>query len=635
MAEAVENSYEKLMQDAMDGTLPVPKDICKTCTAFGVPFSVNGDSGPRQGDQVLGIPSLPESATDDWLLNNRWIRDKAQNFRDTFLLRVIKQLAADHGEAYLAELYAFLAKQGYEFACIDDAMVDDNFVTPLFVGEALGGRSTSPGTFQTTGDNFTFLNDCIYFWTFTSARWTKDEPNPSRDEYRSPFGNFDWTVSGLYDVKQAAAKLDQHYQQAKKNLRIWEAIKGAFEVATAVLAFVPIVGEVEMGAIVAYKAVRYTVAAVDAALAVNAMIDGSSRVITGEGLDVGEKLFERIGALADPKDGAERGRQVFMVINLAMLTPAAFGGARWALRSFRRDGVATARLDTKALTEAERAKLQGKQTAEVSAIELRLEKRLTGNAEEGKVTVSDLPSVDSNQSLVSVVTQSGRANVAVMSRTLRDRLALMITQHVGSVKVIGRMCKVVGDAGEEALAAAMVERWGFKSDNILGYSNNPAIAHRFGLTNKSGHGLDMLVWVPPPPTLPVRAPTTDTMRHSMDGLNGVVAPPQVLTFTERTLVVIETKATLGGLKTPWFNRTQQFGVTKVKSILKKIASKRGHWKSSNILEVDPDVQKKIDAINGAVQSSNIQYLHAQVFFDHRGQLNSLVGGGTGIQLNLW
>ncbi|WP_234774970.1 hypothetical protein [Paraburkholderia tropica] len=81
MADTTQASYEQLAQDAMDGTLPVPKDICKDCTAFGVPFSVNGDNGPRHGDQVLGIPSLPESATEDWLLNNRWIRDKTQNIR--------------------------------------------------------------------------------------------------------------------------------------------------------------------------------------------------------------------------------------------------------------------------------------------------------------------------------------------------------------------------------------------------------------------------------------------------------------------------------------------------------------------------------------------------------------------------
>ncbi|WP_321870254.1 hypothetical protein [Paraburkholderia tropica] len=635
MADTTQASYEQLAQDAMDGTLPVPKDICKDCTAFGVPFSVNGDNGPRHGDQVLGIPSLPESATEDWLLNNRWIRDKTQNIRDTFLLRVIRQLGADRGVAYLAEFYAFKARQGYEFVCIDDEMVDEKYVTPLFVGEAMGGRPGAPGTFQTGNENFAFLENRIYFWTFTSARWTADSPETSRDEYRSPFPDFEWTVSGLFDVRQAAAKLDQHYQQAKKKLRIWEAIKGAFEVATGVLAFVPVVGEVEMGGIMAYKAVRYTVAAVDAALAVNAMIDGSSRVITGEGLDLGEMSFEYIGALADPKDGAERGRQVFMVINLAMLTPAAFGGARWVLRSFRRDSNALAHLDLSKLTEAERKSLKGKQTAEVNAIELRLDKRVPRNAEEGAISVSELPSVDTNQSLVTVVTQSGPANYAVMSRTLRDRLTLMITQHVGNFKVVGRICKVVGDAGEEALAATMVERWGFRSGNILGFSSNPAIASRFGLTNKSGHGLDMLVKVPPPPSITVRAPTTDAMRHHIDGLKGV-APTQTLTFTEETLLVIETKTTLGGTRTPGFNKTQAVGgAQKVTDLMALIRKDRGHWKHSNMLDLDPNALKNADLIAKAQKAGDIQYLHAQIFFDHRGQLNSLVGNGTGIQFNLW
>jgi hypothetical protein len=634
LADTIEASYEQLAQDVMDGKLPVAKDICQYCTAFGVPFSVNGDGGPRQGDKVLGIPSLPESATDAWLLNNRWIKDKTQNIRDTFLLRVIQQLGADHGDAYLAELYAFAASQRLEFCCLDDEIADDA-LSPAILGE-FATRSNGAHSFV-LDKNFRFYDHKIYFATFTRAEYADAPWREELDDDGNPVrrGPFTWkSVDGLYAVPLAAKQLAQEFDAAKHRQRISEAIKGAFEVATGVLAFIPAVGEVEMGAVGAYKVVRYTVAAIDAALAANAMVDGSSRVITGEGLDVGEKLFERIGALANPKDGAERGRQVFMVINLAMLSPAAFGGARWVLRKFSRNGDAIAHLDISKLTEAERKSLQGKQTAQVEAIELRLEKRTASNAAEGKVTVSELPSLDTNQSLVSVATQSGKANYAVMSRTLRDRMVLMITHHVGSVKAVGRMGKVVGDAGEEVLAATMVERWGFRADKILGYSSAPAVASRFGLANRSGHGLDMLVRVPPPPSITVRVPTTDAMRNHIDGLKGT-APTKTITFTEDTLLVIETKSTLGGVKTSKFNISQGVGATKVKDVMDLIRTNKGHWKRSNILSIDPDAMTKVSAINAAIQTRKIQYLHAQIFFDHRGQLNSVVGGGTGIQLNTW
>ncbi|MCO7635166.1 hypothetical protein NJF54_25460, partial [Pseudomonas guariconensis] len=74
----------------------------------------------------------------------------------------------------------------------------------------------------------------------------------------------------------------------------------------------------------------------------------------------------------------------------------------------------------------------------------------------------------------------------------------------------------------------------------------------------SDHGIDMLVYVPPPPSMKVRNPTTQAMRHHIDGLKGT-APVEEMRFEEGTLLVIEVKTTLGKSKTPGFLKTQAVG----------------------------------------------------------------------------
>lgn len=252
----------------------------------------------------------------------------------------------------------------------------------------------------------------------------------------------------------------------------------------------------------------------------------------------------------------------------------------------------------------------------------------------GSTVWVDRPSLDTNRSQIILSPATGKANYAVMSNTLRSRLTALIVQHAGSIKVVGRIAKVVGDAGEEALAATMIEKWGFDPKRILGYSNDPRIPHRFGLTNKSGHGLDMLVWVPPPPEITVRVPT-DEFRHTIDGAKGPAQKTVTMTFTEDTLLVMETKATLGQSRTPGFNSTQSTGTSKITDLRKKIARGIRGWTEPKLLEVDLGYMKKLQALEGAIARRKIAYLHAQVFFDSQGELNKLVGGGTGIQLNVW
>lgn len=54
-----------------------------------------------------------------------------------------------------------------------------------------------------------------------------------------------------------------------------------------------------------------------------------------------------------------------------------------------------------------------------------------------------------------------------------------------------------------------------------------------------------------------------------------------------------------------------------------------------MLEVDPEMLDKLDAINDAAKLGQVNHLHAQVFFDSQGGLNKMVGSGSGIQLNIW
>lgn len=442
--------------------------------------------------------------------------------------------------------------------------------------------------------------------------------------------------SGFYPVEQAVQDLASHYARAKEIQKGWNRFFGALEVVAGVLSFVPIVGPAGRGLFGAYKGVRYVIAAIDAALAANAVASGSTKLITGEGIDAGEELFARLGKLADPEDGAARGRQVFMFINLAMLTPAAYGGAKWVLRDFRRGGTPTGKMEVETLTEPELKALGGRINAEAKAIQLYGSKKGTTatQAEMGTTVWVDRPSLDTNRSQIILSPATAKANYSVMANTLRSRLTALIVQHAGSLKVVGRIAKVVGDAGEEALAATMIEKWGFDAKRILGYSNDSRIPHRFGLTNKSGHGLDMLVWVPPPPEITVRVPT-DEFRHFIDGAKGPAQKMVTMKFTEDTLLVMETKATLGQARTPGFNKTQSTGVSKVADIRSKVGRRIQGWTERKMLEVDPNVQDKLDAIDDATKLGKIKYIHAQVFFDSTGALNRNVGAGTGIQLNRW
>ena len=199
----------------------------------------------------------------------------------------------------------------------------------------------------------------------------------------------------------------------------------------------------------------------------------------------------------------------------------------------------------------------------------------------------------------------------------------------------GSLTRVVADAGEVALAAALVSHWKVKPENIRGLSTHPSRPSQFGLKNKSDQGIDMLVYVPPPPSMTVRNPTTQEMRHHIDGLKGT-APLEELKFEAGTLLVIEVKTTLGKSKTPGFLKTQMAGGNaNVERIQKLIARKKGGWNIDDLKTVTPDIAAKAAHLRNAMSSGKISHLHAQVFFSHDGQLSTLAGSSTGIQINTW
>ncbi|MFD4836909.1 hypothetical protein ACFWP0_05330 [Achromobacter sp. NPDC058515] len=627
--DALTASYHALARDSSSGALPQPQRTCTECTVPGPIFSLNPDGGARDADLELGIPSGGEAATYEWFTNNPWIRDKEKNYRDTFLMRVLHRFGEDQGEARLAELYAFLAVQEYEIACLDDGIAEDT-LTPLMLKDLGDRRRASDWRVFDMHRNFVFARGKLYYLTFESVKYTRVS-TLGHDEDNNTISMYAWDrPTGLFSVEKAAKQLAENFQRAKTNVRIWEIIKDLFLVATAVLSFIPAVSAAR--GVVA--AVRYTLVAVDRALAMDALVDGTSRMITGEGLSIGEQFFESLAALKDPKNAEERGKQVFMGINLAMLTPTLFGTARWVFRRIRGRGAVP--LDTAKLDEEDLRRIAGNRQGEPMALETVV--KVEDHGQDGsKISVRERHSPDTNKSQVVVEADTGRADFAVIADSLRQRIAWQIQLLADARKGRG-LRNVLGDAGEEIFAAGMVKHWGVRPENILGYNINPRGISRFGLKNKSGHGLDVLLRVPPPPEMEIRVPTEDA-RHYIDGVHGEASQTRVLRFTDETLLVVEVKATMGRERTPGFYAgTQgQGGERNTKRVADLAQRNRGIWSPANV--PDPDAGRKLAAIRAARASGNIEYMHVQVFLNNEGKINPLagrgVGQGSGIQLNDW
>ncbi|MCO7597556.1 hypothetical protein NJF35_24635, partial [Pseudomonas guariconensis] len=111
----------------------------------------------------------------------------------------------------------------------------------------------------------------------------------------------------------------------------------------------------------------------------------------------------------------------------------------------------------------------------------------------------------------------------------------------------------------------------------------------------SDHGIDMLVYVPPPPSMKVRNPTTQAMRHHIDGLKGT-APVEEMRFEEGTLLVIEVKTTLGKSKTPTFLTTQKDGGAENLLRIQNLINRRQKgWSTKKLKEIYPDFETRSES----------------------------------------
>ena len=129
-------------------------------------------------------------------------------------------------------------------------------------------------------------------------------------------------------------------------------------------------------------------------------------------------------------------------------------------------------------------------------------------------------------------------------------------------------------------------------------------------------------------------------RHTIDKMDEA-SQYETLRFKEETLIVMEVKTTVEGKKTPGFiENTQGLGGEGNTKRVADLARKGGpYWKRDNVLRLDPAVMEKVEMIENAQKTGKIEYVHAQVFLNAAGKINSLVGKGigqgSGVQLNKW
>ncbi|ERK15600.1 hypothetical protein L580_3246 [Serratia fonticola AU-P3(3)] len=616
--------------------IPKTGTPCATCVdGLAIPFDVKADNAPHPVDERLGLYS--DTVTTDWLFDNPWITPvrKEQHARNAFLLKVLEQFGKIYGAEKQAEMFAFLYTDDYQFVCLDDELlIDANVQAPLILQELNSKfveisnryKGENIGEYQLS-DNFLFAGSRIFYATFTRARFENNDPRPLI---------LDWSISGLFDIATAVQALKRRYEAAQASSKRWKRFWGGVEAALAIATVVPIVGQFSAaarGTIAAVRGAKYAFYAIETALTANMLVDGSNKVINGEGLDLGEALFKRIGALADPKDGAQRGAQVFMVVNLLMLAPLAGQAAKWGLIRF--PGTSRSMAAYEVAKEIEQAAARYARQGEATALYVDLIRTPRGvDAATSSITRIETritPSLDTQNWFHQIEFINGVAYINLRAPTLQSHLATLIHQSLTPFRVAGRIGKMVGDVGEEILAKTIMREYGVKAENILGYSRG-----KLGLNNASGQGLDILVKVPPPPSLTVRNPASQTARNSIEGSHGTT-PTTTLTFQPDTLLVIEVKTTLGRKKTPGLLKStqQDGGEADLERIMELIEEGKGGWTRETIQRIDIDFNDKRRALNLASRQGRIEFVHAQVFLKRDGSINTEVGNSNGIQWNSW
>lgn len=617
--------------------IPKTGTPCATCVdGLAIPFDIKADNAPHPVDERLGLYS--DTVTTDWLFDNQWVTPvrKEQHTRNAFLLKVLEQFGNTYGAEKQGEMCAFLYTDDYQFVCLDDELlIDANVQAPIILQELnsklvnISSRSTGGkdiAEYQLS-DNFLFADSRIFYATFTRARFESNDPSPLM---------LDWSISGHFDLTAAVQALKRRYEAAQASSKRWTRFWGGVEAALAIAMVIPIVGQFSAaarGTIAAVRGAKYAFYAIETALTANMLVDGSNKVINGEGLDLGEALFKRIGALADPVNGEQRGTQVFMVVNLLMLAPLAGQTTRWGLIRF--PGTSRSMAAYEIAKEIEQAAARYARQGEAAALYINFARTPRGmevaTSSITRIETRLTPSLDTRNWFHQIEFIDGMAYINLRAPTLQRNLALLIHNAGSSFRVAGRVGKMVGDVGEEILTKALMREYGVPSTNILGYSQG-----RLGLNNASSQGLDILVKVPPPPSLTIRNPTSQAERNGIEGSHGTT-PTTTLTFQPDTLLVIELKTTLGLQSTPGLSKaTQQGGgEANLERIMELIEAGKGGWGSNKLPVFDPGFSNKLQEVERASGQGRIEFVHAQVFLKRDGSINTEVGNSNGIQWNDW
>lgn len=639
-------------RDFTEDDIPQVPDICAECNeGYAVPFDVKDPSEASTIDQHMGLDH--STVTLDWFLNRdylagidaKYLRANAAELdhSDTFLERVFIELSKICSEEKLAEIYAYIGVEHYEFNCVDD-YVKNPIYGQMSIPAVLRDLNplardhpdnTTTNIFQ---DNFTFLNSVFggNSITFTSCSHAKATFGQAPIDTK-------WEIQGRYDAKKAASEFLRNYEGQKKKDEWWRNFWATVEVGMAVLSVVPIVGQFAMaarGTIAAVRVARYAFYSVESFMAADSFIRGTTQLIGGKSISLGTEMFKAIGQLADPENGAKRGEQAFLVINLALLTPLAYGSVKRIYSAIGRRS-SEARFSEAVLDQLHRAEIpsttpsvnipvqhvptQGKPLA------IHLEMQTSSKLADGASHVSTMrmtPSLETKSTFVAIVNEGerARANIVFQAKTLREQLVTMIVQ--GASK--GKIGNFLGRVGEAHLKKHLVETLKVDPKNILG-----------AFENASGQGLDLIIRVPPPPSITRRIPQTNAERRSIAGtVRGHQNLQETLDFSKfrdgEMILVFEVKSTQT-MKTPGFIASTQGagGQTNVQRVIDAFNRGDPAYSVENLIGNTPNYQELLRVLTRAQRNGRIEYMHAQAFFKVDGSINNAVGSGSGIQLNNW
>lgn len=637
-------AYQQLARDHAQGTIPTVNSACAACQqGVAVPFDIKPTNEDHYMDNLLGLD--PNNAGMEWLFDNSWIppERREQNFRDSFLLRVLNQLSKECSAEKMAEMYAYIMTERYQFDCIDERLhATGESVHYRLLENLFNAPRPQRGTPHEIRNNLVFHGNQILYTSYTQATHVVTQHDPLAGELYSVTT---WDeIQGQFNVQAAARMFLANYERAKADTEWWKRFWGFIEAATAILSVVPIAGQfaaAARGGIAAVRAVRYTFYAIEAALSADMLVDGSSKLISGEGLSLGEELFKKIGSYVDPVNGEERGKQVFLVINMLMLAPLAGGAIKWSM--------ARIPATRNAMVAYELAQSINRNAANIArnGEAVSIYTRMSRSGEDAtrntiRIETKITPSLDTNSWFHEISVINGRANAVIKTPTLQNHLAMMIHNAGSSLRVAGKIGHLVGDVGDEILIRFLQHRFNIPRSSILG-----------ALENNSRNGLDLIIKVPPPPDITRRVPVSGSERNSIFGSTTTTGQPrahqmETIDLTRHPLtgapvqegeliLVIENKTTLGLQETPGLigSTQRQGGLENVERVLRHIDRETGGYSKVSMIRRNPSYANIVTHLKRALRQGNIHTVHSQVFLRADGSINTAVGNGSGIQFNRW